>query len=34
VTDDTDRDFWMTAQEAVDYGLVSKVITSHDELEL
>lgn len=34
VTDDTDRDFWMTAQEAVDYGLVSKVITSYDELEL
>jgi ATP-dependent Clp protease, protease subunit len=34
VTDDTDRDFWMTAQEAVDYGLVAKVIASYDELEL
>jgi ATP-dependent Clp protease protease subunit len=34
VTDDTDRDFWMTAQEAVDYGLIHKVITAHDELEL
>jgi ATP-dependent Clp protease protease subunit len=34
VTDDTDRDFWMTAQEAVNYGLIHKVITSYDELEI
>jgi ATP-dependent Clp protease protease subunit len=33
VTDDTDRDFWMSAQEAVDYGLLQKVIYSYDELE-
>jgi ATP-dependent Clp protease protease subunit len=33
VTDDTDRDFWMSAQEAVDYGLLHKVIHSYDELE-
>lgn len=33
VTIDTDRDFWMTAQEAVDYGLISQVIASYNELE-
>jgi ATP-dependent Clp protease, protease subunit len=33
VTEDTDRDFWMSAQEAVDYGLLHKVIYSYDELE-
>ncbi len=27
VEKDTDRDFWMSAQEAVDYGLVDEVIT-------
>lgn len=25
---DTDRDFWMSAKEAVDYGIVDKVITN------
>ncbi|MDR2468380.1 MAG: ATP-dependent Clp protease proteolytic subunit [Spirochaetaceae bacterium] len=30
---DTDRDFWMTANEAFDYGLVSKVIKTRAELE-
>ena len=30
---DTDRDFWMTAEEAVEYGLISRVVNSYDELE-
>jgi ATP-dependent Clp protease protease subunit len=34
VTIDTDRDFWMTAEEAVAYGLISKVVSSYDELEV
>jgi len=29
---DTDRDFWMTAEEAKEYGLIGKVITSREEL--
>nr|WP_321458096.1 ATP-dependent Clp protease proteolytic subunit [uncultured Cohaesibacter sp.] len=29
---DTDRDYWLSAQEAKDYGLVSKIITSHTEI--
>jgi len=29
---DTDRDFWMNAEEAVSYGLISKVVTSRSEL--
>jgi ATP-dependent Clp protease protease subunit len=32
VEKDTDRDFWMTAEEAVKYGLISKVIKGRDEL--
>jgi ATP-dependent Clp protease protease subunit len=32
VLKDIDRDFWMTAEEAIDYGLVSKVIGSRKEL--
>ena len=28
--DDTDRDFFMSAQEAVDYGLIDKVIDRHN----
>lgn len=31
VAKDTDRDFWMNAQEAKDYHLVSKVITKRTE---
>ncbi|MBQ0086773.1 MAG: ATP-dependent Clp protease proteolytic subunit [Bacteroidales bacterium] len=27
VLDDADRDYWMTAQEAVDYGMVDKILT-------
>ncbi|MDO4779058.1 MAG: ATP-dependent Clp endopeptidase proteolytic subunit ClpP [Tissierellia bacterium] len=29
---DTDRDYYMTAQEAVEYGLIDKVIESHKEI--
>ncbi|MDR0502250.1 MAG: ATP-dependent Clp protease proteolytic subunit [Treponema sp.] len=32
VEKDTDRDYWMSATEAVNYGLISKVITSRDEI--
>lgn len=32
VSKDTDRDFWMNAEEAKVYNLVSKVITSRNEL--
>ncbi len=32
VSRDTDRDFWMNAAEARDYGLVSKVIETRKEL--
>lgn len=31
VAEDADRDFWMSAQEAKNYGLVHKVITSIDQ---
>lgn len=33
VEKDTDRDFWMNAQESQDYGLVSRIVTSRSELE-
>lgn len=33
ITRDADRDFWMTAQEARDYGLVTRVITRRDEMD-
>jgi len=32
VEKDTDRDYWMTAEEAVSYGLLSRVIRTRDEL--
>lgn len=32
VVKDTDRDYWMSAQEAVEYGLVSRVVTHRSEL--
>ena len=32
VAEDSDRNFWMTGPEAVDYGLVGKVIRSMDEV--
>lgn len=30
---DTDRDFWMSAEEAVEYGLVNKIIRNRREIE-
>ncbi|MEL6284910.1 MAG: ATP-dependent Clp protease proteolytic subunit [Pseudomonadota bacterium] len=32
IKEDTDRDFWMSAEEAVDYGLVGKIVTSKSEI--
>jgi len=32
VEKDTDRDYWMNAAEAVNYGLISRVITNRDEI--
>jgi ATP-dependent Clp protease protease subunit len=29
---DTDRDYWMSANEAQEYGLVGKIVTSHSEI--
>ena len=29
---DTDRNYWMSAEEAIAYGMVTKVITSAKEL--
>lgn len=33
VTADTDRDYWLTADEAVTYGLISRVITKRSDLK-
>lgn len=30
---DTQRDYWLTAQEAMDYGLVSRLVTERTELD-
>ncbi len=32
VTDNTERDYWMSADEAKAYGLIDSIITSHQEL--
>ena len=32
VEKDTDRDYWLNAEEAISYGLISKVISNRDEL--
>lgn len=32
VKKDMDRNHWMSPNEALDYGIVNKVITSHDDL--
>lgn len=29
---DTDRNYWLSAEDAVSYGIVSKVISKHDEI--
>lgn len=33
VEKDTTRDYWMNAQEAVEYGLVSKIVETYKDLE-
>ena len=33
VNSDTDRDYWMSAEESIDYGLVGQIIQSADELK-
>ena len=33
VTSDTERDYWLGASEAVEYGLVSRIVGSRKELE-
>ncbi|WP_019959576.1 ATP-dependent Clp protease proteolytic subunit [Woodsholea maritima] len=30
---DTDRDFWLSAKEAIDYGLCHQVVTKQDEIK-
>ena len=32
IAEDTQRDFWLTTDQAIDYGLLGKVISSADEL--
>ena len=32
VAEDTDRDYWMSAEESVEYGLVGKIIANVDDL--
>jgi len=34
VKKDTDRNFWMSPAEALDYGIVGKLLTHYDELNL
>ncbi len=33
VVEDTDRDYWMSAQEAVEYGLINRVVTHFNDLD-
>ena len=32
VAKDTDRDYWMTVDEAVEYGIVNKIVRSISEI--
>jgi ATP-dependent Clp protease, protease subunit len=32
ILSDIDRDFWMTAEEAIEYGIVSRIVQTHREL--
>ena len=32
VREDSERDFWLSADEAIEYGLVNKIIVSEDEI--
>lgn len=33
IEQDTERDFWLSAKEAVDYGLATHIISSQDEMQ-
>jgi len=33
IENDTDRDFFMSGQEAKDYGIIDHVITNRDDLD-
>jgi ATP-dependent Clp protease protease subunit len=33
VEKDTDRDYWMSVEEAIEYGIVHKIIKSITEIE-
>lgn len=33
IEQDTSRDYWMTAPEAVEYGLIDRIVATRDELE-
>ena len=33
VNKDTDRNYWLNAEEALDYGIINKIISSHSQLE-
>lgn len=33
VTADTNRDYWLNAEEAIEYGLVSRIVSSRKDLE-
>ena len=33
VRNDTERNYWMSASEAIDYGLATKIISSIEELK-
>jgi ATP-dependent Clp protease, protease subunit len=32
IKSDTDRDYWMSAEEALDYGLVGKIVTKREDI--
>ena len=32
VNKDTDRNYWLTSTEALEYGLVNKIISKHSDL--
>ena len=32
VAEDTDRDYWMNVEEALDYGILGKVVKSSSEI--
>ena len=31
VAKDSDRDYWMTAKEALDYGMIDKILTNENK---